>query len=432
MNILIIGSGGREHSLADKVVSSPHCSRLFIAPGNAGTGTLGKNMKVDPGDFEAIRSLVINENIELVIVGPEAPLVDGIVDFFSEKDDLKNIAIIGPAKDGALLEGSKAFAKEFMMRHAIPTASYRSFQKNELNQALEYLDSLKASDEKPPVVLKADGLAAGKGVIIPHTIEDAKRELTDMLSGKFGKASDTVVIEQFLSGIEFSVFVITDGSEYVILPEAKDYKRIGLADTGPNTGGMGAVSPVPFLDDTLREKVVKRIFEPTIGGIREEKMNYLGFIFFGLINVEGDPYVIEYNCRLGDPETEVILPRIQSDLVELCLAAWNHDLRSFQLQVDSRTAATIMLVSGGYPGTFEKGKVILGLDHVDGSRVYHAGTENDNGSVITSGGRVMAITSLASNLDRAVNKSLVNAETIQFEGKYYRKDIGFDLVKTKN
>ncbi|MBK9985061.1 MAG: phosphoribosylamine--glycine ligase [Saprospiraceae bacterium] len=422
MNILIIGSGGREHAIADKIASSPLCELLFIAPGNAGTATLGKNIAIDTNDFEAIKSLVVNENINLVVVGPEVPLVAGIVDFFSEDDTLKNIPIIGPSKQGAMLEGSKAFAKEFMQRHQIPTAAYKSFEKNQITEALTYLDS-----HSMPVVLKADGLAAGKGVLICNTIEESKSEIMEMLSGKFGDASATVVIEEFLTGIEFSVFVLTDGKNYILLPEAKDYKRIGEGDTGLNTGGMGAVSPVPFVDESLWNKVTTQIIEPTIKGITDENINYTGFIFFGLINVNGDPYVIEYNCRLGDPETEVILPRINSDFVEILLAAWNGHLSDFQLKVDSRSAATIMLVSGGYPGDYEKGKIIKNLDHVDGSRIYHAGTSIFNGSAITAGGRVLAVTSLASNMQRAIDKSLINADRIEFEGKYFRRDIGFDL-----
>ena len=422
MNILIIGSGGREHALADKITSSTWCSQLFIAPGNAGTAILGKNVTIDPNDFGAIRALVMTENIQLVIVGPEAPLVSGIVDFFSEDDALKAIPVIGPSKQGAMMEGSKAFAKEFMQRHRIPTAAYKSFQKKDMDEALLYLDR-----HPVPIVLKADGLAAGKGVIICTTIDDAKNELSEMLSGKFGEASETVVIEQFLDGIEFSVFVLTDGKDYILLPEAKDYKRAGEGDTGLNTGGMGAISPVPFVDEVLWEKVKERIIDPTVRGINEENIKYIGFVFFGLISVSGDPYVIEYNCRLGDPETEVILPRIKSDLVELLMAAWNKKLNSTKIDFDARSAATIMLVSGGYPGVFEKGKIIKALDKVDGSRIYHAGTTIYNGSVITSGGRVMAVTSLASTMQRAIDKSLINAETIEFEGKYYRRDIGFDL-----
>lgn len=423
MNVLIIGSGGREHALADKIASSAHCTGLFIAPGNAGTALLGKNVPMDPNDFEAVKALVIAEKIGLVVVGPEAPLVAGIADFFSTDHLLKDIPVIGPSAEGAQLEGSKAFAKAFMGRHHIPTASYKSFQKENLDEALAYLQT-----HTMPVVLKADGLAAGKGVLICTSTEEAQQEITAMLSGKFGEASATVVVEQFLKGIEFSAFALTDGHAYVMLPEAKDYKRIGEGDTGLNTGGMGAVSPVPFLDDVLREKVKTRIIEPTINGLRSEKINYKGFVFFGLIVVGNDPYVIEYNCRLGDPETEVIIPRLQTDLVELLLAAWNGTLSSSVVTVDGRSAVTIMLASGGYPGSFEKGKTVKGLDHVDGSRIYHAGTSIYDGTVITSGGRVMAVTSMGSTMHRALEKSLINAETIQFEGKYYRKDIGKDLL----
>ncbi len=426
MNILLLGGGGREHALADKITSSRLCDGLYIASGNAGTAMVGKNVQMEPNDFSAIKSFVLTENIQLVVVGPEAPLVAGIVDYFSGDEALKDIPIIGPSRDGARLEGSKSFAKEFMLRHQIPTASYRSFQKDDLDNAFIYLDS-----HSIPVVLKADGLAAGKGVIICQNRDEAKKEIKEMLSGKFGEASSTVVVEQFLTGIEFSVFVLTDGEDYVLLPEAKDYKRIGEGDTGMNTGGMGAVSPVPFVDEALWKKVKSRIIEPTIKGIKEENINYTGFIFFGLINVEGDPYVIEYNCRLGDPETEVILPRLQTDLVELLLAAWNKKLKDCEIQIDPRVAVTIMLVSGGYPGEYQKGKSIIGIDRVDGSRIYHAGTNIYNGSVITSGGRVMAVTSLAATMQRAIDKCLVNAKRIDYEGKYYRSDIGFDLDSEK-
>lgn len=423
MNILIIGGGGREHALADKIASSPLCTGLFIAPGNAGTALLGKNINIDLNDFEAIKALVLQEAIELVVVGPEAPLVAGIADYFSEDEALKSIAIIGPSAEGAKLEGSKDFAKEFMGRYNIPTAAYKSFHKEDLDAALKYL-----SQHTLPVVLKADGLAAGKGVLICNTLEDAEREVREMLSGKFGDASSTIIIEQFLSGIEFSAFVLTDGNQYVLLPEAKDYKRIGEGDTGLNTGGMGAVSPVSFVDETLHQKVLTQIIEPTIKGLREENIKYKGFIFFGLIVVNNEPFVIEYNCRLGDPETEVIIPRLQTDLVELLLAAWQGTLSVSTLNIDSRSAVTIVLASGGYPGAFEKGKTIKGLDHVDGSRIYHAGTSIYDKSVITSGGRVLAVTSMGSTLTRAIEKSLINAETIQFEGKYYRRDIGKDLI----
>ncbi|MEO6132208.1 MAG: phosphoribosylamine--glycine ligase [Saprospiraceae bacterium] len=422
MNILIIGSGGREHALADKIASSPQCSQLFITPGNAGTANLGKNIPLDVNDFGAIKELVVLENIQLVMVGPEAPLVAGIVDFFADDEALKSIPIIGPSASGAMLEGSKAFAKEFMNRHHIPTAYYQAFGKNDLEQAFDYLES-----HPIPIVLKADGLAAGKGVIICQSSSEAKHEMKAMLSGKFGEASKTVVVEQYLTGIEFSVFVLTDSKNYVILPEAKDYKRIGEGDTGPNTGGMGAISPVPFVDDAIWKKVKDQIIDPTVKGLHAEKIKYTGFIFFGLIKVDGDPYVIEYNCRLGDPETEVILPRINTDFVELLLAAWNNTLDGITLDIDSRSCATIMLVSGGYPDEYEKGKIIKGLDKVDGSRIYHSGTSIFNGSAITAGGRVIAVTSLAKTMQRAIDKSLVNADKIQFEGKYFRRDIGFDL-----
>ena len=423
MNILIIGSGGREHALADKIASSAYCAQLFIAPGNAGTALIGKNVQIDPHDFESIKDLVVAEEIGMVIVGPEAPLVGGIVDFFGSNDAVKDIPIIGPSAAGAQLEGSKAFAKEFMGRHNIPTAQYKTFEKENLQEALTYL-----STHAMPVVLKADGLAAGKGVLICNTVEEAQNEIKEMLDGKFGEASSTVVIEQFLSGIEFSVFVLTDGKDYILLPEAKDYKRIGEGDSGLNTGGMGAVSPVPFVDQPLWEKVTTRIIQPTVKGIRDENINYKGFIFFGLILVNNEPFVIEYNCRLGDPETEVIIPRLQSDLVDLLMEAWNGTLGTTEITIDNRSAVAIVLASGGYPGEFEKGKIISGLDHVDGSRIYHAGTKIDNGTVITSGGRVLAVTSLGSNMKRALEKSLVNAETLEYEGKYYRKDIGKDLM----
>jgi phosphoribosylamine--glycine ligase len=423
MNILLLGGGGREHAIADKIISSPKCDRLIIAPGNAGTALLGKNVNANPEDFEAVKALVEKEYIDLVIVGPEAPLVKGIVDYFQNDDSLKNIPIIGPSANGAQLEGSKDFAKEFMKRHDIPTATHASFQKENLEDALRYIQF-----HPTPIVLKADGLAAGKGVVICATREEAKTEVEEMLSGKFGEASSKVVIEQFLKGIEFSVFVLTDGKDYVLLPEAKDYKRIGEGDTGLNTGGMGAVSPVPFVDDVLWKKVKERIIEPTIKGIREENIDYKGFVFFGLINVDGEPYVIEYNCRLGDPETEVVLPRLATDFVEICLAAWEGKLKDVQIEIDPRSAVTIMLVSKGYPGDYEKGKLISGLDHVDGSRIYHAGTSLNEKAVLTNGGRVIALTSMGSTMQRALEKSLRNAEVVQFEGKNYRKDIGRDLV----
>jgi phosphoribosylamine--glycine ligase len=423
MNILIIGSGGREHALADKLASSPSCSKLFISPGNAGTALLGQNLALDVSDFASVKGAVLERNIELVVVGPEAPLVEGIVDYFSGDEALKNIPIIGPSAEGAQLEGSKAYAKEFMGRHNIPTAAYRSFDKDQLNEALDYL-----SAHPYPVVLKADGLAAGKGVLICHTKEEAQYEIREMLSGKFGTASATVVIEEFLSGIEFSVFALTDGDHYVLLPEAKDYKRIGEGDKGLNTGGMGAVSPVPFVDKDVQDKVVRQIIEPTINGLKAEHIPYKGFVFFGLILVHGDPFVIEYNCRLGDPETEAILPRLNTDLVDLFTATWNGTLDKSTVEFDTRYAVSVILASGGYPESYEKGKPISGLELVSGSRVYHAGTTIKEGSTVTSGGRVIAVTSLADTMEGAIVQSLINAETIQFEGKYYRKDIGKDLL----
>lgn len=423
MNILIIGSGGREHALADKLASSALCTHLYITPGNAGTGMLGTNLPSDISDFDGIRKLVLEHQIEMVVVGPEAPLVDGIVDYFGQEESLKNVKIIGPSAEGAKLEGSKEYAKAFMGRHNIPTAGYRSFKKNELNEALDYLSS-----HPYPVVLKADGLAAGKGVLICHSKEEAQFEIREMLSGKFGSASSTVVIEEFLSGIEFSVFALTDGERYVLLPEAKDYKRIGEGDEGLNTGGMGAVSPVPFVDQEVYDKVVRRIIDPTISGLQAEDIAYKGFVFFGLILVHGDPYVIEYNCRLGDPETEAILPRLRTDLVELFNHTWNETLDEVSVEFDPRYAVTIILASGGYPESYEKGKVITGLDRVAGSRVYHAGTAQKGEDIVTSGGRVMAITSLASSIEGGIEQSLINAGAIHFEGKYFRRDIGKDLL----
>ena len=423
MNILIIGSGGREHALADKLASSALCTHLYITPGNAGTGMLGTNLTSDISDFDEVRKLVLDHQIEMVVVGPEAPLVEGIVDYFEQEESLKHVTIIGPSAEGAKLEGSKQYAKAFMERHNIPTAGYRSFNQEELNEALDYLSS-----HPYPVVLKADGLAAGKGVLICHSKEEAQYEIREMLSGKFGSASSTVVIEEFLSGIEFSVFALTDGDRYVLLPEAKDYKRIGEGDEGLNTGGMGAVSPVPFVDQEVHDKVVRRIIEPTIQGLKAEKIVYKGFVFFGLILVHGDPYVIEYNCRLGDPETEAILPRLRTDLVALFKHTWQGTLDEVSVEFDPRYAVTIILASGGYPESYEKGKVITGLDLVAGSRVYHAGTTQKEGDIVTSGGRVMAITSLASSIEGGIEQSLINAGVIHFDGKYYRKDIGKDLL----
>lgn len=422
MNILLLGSGGREHTFAWKIRQSPLCKKLLIAPGNAGTIGLGTNVAVDPNDFEAVKNLALAEKIDLVVVGPEEPLVRGIYDFFQQDAAIQHIAVIGPSQAGAQLEGSKAFAKQFMQELEIPTAAYRAFTAENAAEGLKYI-----AKQNPPIVLKADGLAAGKGVIICQSVAEAKMRLEEMLGGKFGEAGNRVVVEQFLYGIECSVFVLTDGKHYQILPVAKDYKRAGEADTGPNTGGMGAVSHPPFVDAALMEKVEERIIKPTIAGIQARGLTYKGFIFIGLINVEGNPYVIEYNCRMGDPETEVVFPRLKNDLVELMLATHEGRLSQMQIQTDERAAATVMLVSGGYPNDYEKGKIITGLDKVRDSLVFHAGTKVIDNKVVTNGGRVLAITSLGKNFREALALSYQNAEKIQFEGKYYRKDIGFDL-----
>jgi phosphoribosylamine--glycine ligase len=422
MNILIIGSGGREHALAWKTAQSPLLTRLFIAPGNAGTAALGTNIPIGVEDFDRIKQLVIKENIELVIVGPEAPLVAGITDFFKADADLRDVAIIGPDKAGAQLEGSKDFAKIFMEDNEIPTGRFSTFIEYTLHEGKEYLATL-----EPPYVLKADGLAGGKGVLIIHELEEARQELENMLKGKFGEASKKVIIEEHLQGIELSVFVLTDGEGYVILPEAKDYKRIGEGDTGLNTGGMGAISPVPFADEKFLKKVEERIVKPTIKGLKDRRIHYRGFIFIGLMNKGGDPYVIEYNVRMGDPESEVVLPRIKSDLVELMKATAEGRLSDMDMELDKRTVSTVMLVSGGYPGSYEKGKVVTGIDQVEDSVVFHAGTKLDDVKVLTSGGRVIAVTSYGSDMKDALRKSYLNAEKIRFEGKYFRSDIGFDL-----
>ena len=423
MNVLLLGSGGREHAIAWKLNQSPLCSKLYIAPGNAGTGTCGENVPLSPEDFTAIGEFALKNDIRLVVVGPEAPLVAGIFDHFASKPELESIPVIGPSQEGAQLEGSKAYAKAFMKEFDIPTAAYREFTASQVEEGLTYLASLPA-----PYVLKADGLAAGKGVLICATLEQAKEEFRAMLDGKFGAASATVVIEAFLSGLEFSVFVVTDGKSWQLLPEAKDYKRIGEGDTGLNTGGMGAISPVPFADAVLMEKVRTRIIEPTIRGIQTRGISYHGFIFFGLIQVDGEPYVIEYNCRMGDPETEVVLPRLQSDLLKLLLAIPAGTLADEKTTVDPRTAATIFLVSGGYPEAYDKGKVMSGMDSVEGSLLFHAGTRKEGENVVTNGGRVLALTSFGDSIPDALIWSLKNAEKVRFEGKYYRKDIGFDLV----
>ena len=423
MNVLILGSGGREHAFAWKVSQSSLCKKLLVAPGNAGTNELGTNVEIGVNDFESIKKLALDEDIDMLIVGPEDPLVNGIFDFFNGDESLKQITVIGPSKQGAKLEGSKEFAKEFMQRHDIPTAKYQAFTKDNLEEGYAFLESLNA-----PYVLKADGLAAGKGVLILENLEEAKKQLKAMVAdAKFGKASSTVVVEEFLSGIELSVFVLTDGTSYKILPSAKDYKRIGEGDTGLNTGGMGAISPVPFADRFFIEKVETEIIKPTIHGLKEEGIVYHGFIFIGLIVSGNDVKVIEYNVRMGDPETEVVIPRIKSDLLHLFQGIGDGTFSEKDLHIDEDTAATVMLVSGGYPEKYEKGKVIAGLDDVEGSIVFHAGTTQEEDAVLTNGGRVLAVTSFGKNIEDALNKSFVNAEKINFEGKYYRKDIGFDL-----
>lgn len=422
MNVLLLGSGGREHAIAWKINQSKMLSKLYIAPGNAGTSQVGNNVNIDIADFNEVKKFVLGNEIDMLIVGPEQPLVNGISDFFINDKELNKIAVIGPVKAGAILEGSKDFAKDFMSKYNIPTAKYKSFTKSTLNDGKMFLETLSA-----PYVLKADGLAAGKGVLILDDLDEAKNALAEMLEGQFGDASRTVVIEEFLDGIEASVFVLTDGKSYKILPEAKDYKRIGEGDTGLNTGGMGAVSPVSFANNTFMDKVEERIIKPTINGLNQEKIDYKGFIFLGLIKVKDEPYVIEYNVRLGDPETEVVIPRIKSDLLELLVHVSNQTLENVEFEVDERACATVMLVSGGYPGSYDKGMEIEGLVDVDNSLLFHAGTKQNKNKIETNGGRVIAISSFGVDYEDALNKSYLNAEKVKFSGKYYRKDIGFDL-----
>ncbi len=417
-NVLILGSGGREHAFAWKIAQSPKLGNLFIAPGNAGTMQCGKNVALDILDFKAIQNFVLDNSINLVVVGPEEPLVKGIRDYFEAESALQHVRLIGPGSIGAQLEGSKEFAKKFMARHGIPTAAYKSFAQNELNEGLRFLEQMPG-----PYVLKASGLAAGKGVVILEQLEEAKQELQEMLSGKFGTAGDTVVIEAFLEGVECSVFVLTDGRDYFLLPEAKDHKRIGEGDTGLNTGGMGAFSPVPFCDTDFMTKVKERIISPTIQGLQSEGIPYKGFVFFGLINVDSNPFVIEYNCRMGDPETEVVLPRLENDLLDVFEDMFTGRLGEISPQFSHEAAATVMVVSGGYPEVYEKGKIIHGLDKVGDGLVFHAGTQQRDGEIVTAGGRVLAFTGKDDSLDRAVSMAYAQIDQICYEGIYYRKDI---------
>lgn len=427
MNVLILGSGGREHALAWKIKQSKNVKQLYVAPGNAGTAELATNLKLSPNDFDAVAEQVAKLKIDLLVVGPEDPLVNGIVDYFKQKNGFENLKLIGPAKEPAMLEGSKEFAKNFMAQFKVPTAAYQSFQKHRIEEGYKFLESL-----KPPYVLKADGLAAGKGVLIIKDLEEAKLALRNMLiEEQFGSASQNVVIEEYLDGIEMSVFVLTDGDSYKILPEAKDYKRIGEADTGLNTGGMGAVSPVPFADQALLTKIEQQVVKPSITGIKERGFDYKGFLFIGLMIVDHEPFVIEYNVRMGDPETEVVLPRIKSDLTAHLVAAANGALANEKVEIDSDAATTVMLVSGGYPEAYEKGKVIKGLEEVADATIFHAGTKREGDQVLTNGGRVIAVTARGENYKAALEKSYRNVNRIIFDQKYFRKDIGFDLMEAE-
>jgi phosphoribosylamine--glycine ligase len=427
MNILIIGNGGREHAFAWKIKQSDRCNKLFVAPGNAGTAELATNVPIAVDNFEAIARFCLEQNINLVVVGPEAPLVKGIRDYFEQDQNLKHILLIGPGKEGAQLEGSKDFSKQFMLRHGVPTAKAKTFLAHEVNAAFQYLDEC-----APPIVLKADGLAAGKGVIITPDINEAKSTIREMLvDKKFGEASTKVLIEEFLSGIELSVFVLTDGKDYVILPEAKDYKRIGEGDTGPNTGGMGAISPVPFADEAFMKKVEDRIIKPTITGLHKENIDYKGFIFIGLMNCSGDPYVIEYNARMGDPETQAVLPRIKNDFVDLLVDAAEGNLSGKKVEATADYAATVVMVSGGYPGDYQKGKAISGLEAPNPALVFHAGSKQVNGHIVTDGGRVLAITGRGADMASAREKAYAGVAKLSWEGVYFRKDIGMDLMNLK-
>ncbi len=423
MNILVLGSGGREHAFAKKIRLSKHCKNLFIAPGNSGTAEVGQNLSISYNNFQEIKKAVLQHHINMVVVGPEDPLVNGIHDFFLDDDDLSNVMVIGPQTKGAQLEGSKNFAKEFMNRHNIPTAAHQTFNKNQINEANRFLESLSS-----PYVLKADGLAAGKGVLIIENLDEAKKELYKMLcENKFGEASSQVVVEEFLKGIELSCFVITDGESYKILPTAKDYKRIGEGDQGLNTGGMGAISPPPFVDDVLMNKIEQTIIKPTIEGLKKDQIPFQGFVFIGLIKVDDDPYVIEYNVRMGDPETEAVFPRIQNDIVEVFASLYNQTLQEHSILIDERSAVTVVVVSGGYPESYQTGHEITGLDKVNDSTVFHAGARLENNKRVTSGGRVLAITSLSENYKEALKTSYRNISKIDFKDMYYRRDIGFDL-----